>query len=330
VKRVSCSIAAALLVLALVLLSACAHSRAYRLAEGHASAAERVDAYLGALGERGRFAGYALIARGDEPLFSRGYGARDLGTAGPATFTADTPVPIASVTKQFTAAAVLVCREKGLLALDDAVTDHLFDAGVPRGATVRHLLTHTSGVETGTTPGAEFAYSNDGYRLLGRIVATVSGVSYGEFLRVSITEPLGLTHTALAPEPHGDNGAAGLVVSSAADLLRWTRHLATAPAGSALSFDALTEHTVDAGHGVMYGYGVARREISAGGRTHTMYWHAGSMEGYGAELCYFPEHDLTVVLLARSEGVDQYRVAIDVLQLVLGAPAGERPASRGN
>ena len=326
-RRVRCGLIAALVVFSLLLLSACGHARAYRQAERHSAPADRVDAYLGALHDREQFTGYALIARGDELLLSRGYGgprpAAPGAAGGAATFSSDTPFPIASVTKQFTAAAVLICRNRGLLALDDPVADYLPDAGLRREVTVRHLLNHTSGVEKGTPAGAEFAYSNDGYRLLGRIVATVSGRSYGEFLRVNIIQPIGLTNTHLVPgvagnnDTAGDNGAAGLLVSSAADLLQWTRHLAAAPPGSALSFAALTEHTVDAGQGVRYGYGVALRELDAGGRTHTMYWHAGSMEGYGAELCYFPDHDLTIALLAHSEGLDQPRVAGHVLALAL-------------
>jgi D-alanyl-D-alanine carboxypeptidase len=133
---------------------------------------------------------------------------------------------IASLTKQFTAAAVMLLAQRGSLQVDAPIERYL--AGWrPRGAaiTVRRLLNHTSGIwrhdstEPPRTdrpntpiaeileriyaapveyePGERYAYNNSGYQLLGAIVAAVSGREYGEFLRAEFFEPLGMTRTGV-------------------------------------------------------------------------------------------------------------------------------------
>ena len=135
---------------------------------------------------------------------------------------------IASMSKSFTALAILKLRDEGRLSLDDAVTKHIpeFSRVAPPTAdappiTVRHLLTHSagfpednpwgdrqlavaeetlsdwlkSGIPFSTSPGTAFEYSNYGFALLGRIVTNVSGVPYGDYIRSQILTPLGMTST---------------------------------------------------------------------------------------------------------------------------------------
>lgn len=133
---------------------------------------------------------------------------------------------LASVTKQFTAAAVLLLAERGQLSLDDSLAK--FFPGFPahgRDILVRHLLNHTSGLlayeelipagateplldadvlhilerqeRTSFAPGSAFRYSNSGYALLALIVEKVSGQPFPEFLRRNIFAPLGMQHTRL-------------------------------------------------------------------------------------------------------------------------------------
>lgn len=132
---------------------------------------------------------------------------------------------LASVTKQFTATAILILADQGKLSLDDALPKFFPDFpayGAP--ITVRHLLNHTSGLpdyedhlqpgsepvlDAGVleilkrqehghfAPGAQFRYSNSGYALLALIVERVSGVPLPEFLRRNIFAPLGMRHTYL-------------------------------------------------------------------------------------------------------------------------------------
>jgi len=133
---------------------------------------------------------------------------------------------LASVSKQFTAAAVMLLRRRGLLALEDEITK--FFPEIPyKGVTIRHLLNHTGGLpdymdwvdktakeektipgndvivrflcecgeEPSFAPGEEFEYSNTGYCLLAQIVEKVSGVPFENFLRDHIFEPAGMHAT---------------------------------------------------------------------------------------------------------------------------------------
>jgi CubicO group peptidase (beta-lactamase class C family) len=127
---------------------------------------------------------------------------------------------IASVTKQFTASAILKLQEEGKLSVNDTLSKYI--PGFPLGdeVTLRHLLTHTSGIHSYTEkpgfiksvtsaakpddlinsfkndpydfdPGKKWQYNNSGYFLLGRIVEEVSGQSYGDFLQKKFFQPLG-------------------------------------------------------------------------------------------------------------------------------------------
>jgi CubicO group peptidase (beta-lactamase class C family) len=124
-------------------------------------------------------------------------------------------VRLASVSKPVTALAVLVAAEEGALDLDEP-------AGPP-GATVRHLLAHTSGLpfEGGTPiaqPGRRRIYSNEGFRVLGEQLAQRAEMPFAEYVRAAVVEPLGL---ALDPEGHPGSG----MHASVADVLALGREL---------------------------------------------------------------------------------------------------------
>ncbi len=151
---------------------------------------------------------------------------------------------IASMTKSFTAAAVLALRDDGLLALDDPLARHAPELGALRppwrdapAITIRHLLTMTSGlatddpwadrhmdlsdaqldevIDSGATwaaaPGTTFEYSNLGYGLLGRVVLHVAGGRVQDVVRTRLLEPLAMHETAWTPGalPAGARVAAG-------------------------------------------------------------------------------------------------------------------------
>ncbi len=166
------------------------------------------------------FMGAVLVARGDDVLLNEGYGFANLewGIAN----TTDTKFRIGSITKQFTAASVLILEERGVLDVDDTVSAYIEDAPESwSGITIFHLLTHSAGLPNYTSlpgygatmsqpsqasetvagfrdldlefePGAEMRYSNSGYVLLGHLIEVVTGTSYEEFVRSNIFEPLGM------------------------------------------------------------------------------------------------------------------------------------------
>jgi CubicO group peptidase (beta-lactamase class C family) len=165
-----------------------------------------------------------LVAQNGRILFEKGYGAASVEHQVPAT--PKTKFRIGSITKQFTAAAILKLQEQGKLSVNDKLSRFIPD--YPRGdeVTIHHLLTHTSGIHSFTSkpefmgsvtvgaspeehiksfkddpydfdPGQKWSYNNSGYFLLGYIIEHVSGQSYGEYLHNTFFQPLGMKDTGV-------------------------------------------------------------------------------------------------------------------------------------
>ncbi|HET9225051.1 MAG TPA: serine hydrolase domain-containing protein [Thermoanaerobaculia bacterium] len=168
-----------------------------------------------------------LVAQDGKVLYHRAFGLANLEERTP--ITTATNFRLASVTKQFTATAVLLLAERGKMSLDDPLTRFFPGfAKAAHGVKVRHLLGHTSGlldyeelIPPGATvplkdkdvldlvgkqdrlyfaPGSQFRYSNTGYALLALIVEKVSGRSFAQFLEANIFGPLGMAGTVAYEE----------------------------------------------------------------------------------------------------------------------------------
>lgn len=188
-------------------------------------------------------------------------GTADATTGAP--FTADTAVPLGSVTKTYTAAAVLLLADDGDLDPDDPAAAYLPELrGLPT-VTVRQLLSHTAGLPTGPdsdtaagttaarylaevctardalfTPGTGFSYSNAGYIAAGRLVAAVTGMSWQEAVRALLLDPLGTEPAFLGDPFPARPAAAGHARNTASGRLRPVhQNLAPveAPAGALLA-----------------------------------------------------------------------------------------------
>ncbi|HEX2593456.1 MAG TPA: serine hydrolase domain-containing protein [Rhizomicrobium sp.] len=164
------------------------------------------------------------IVKDGVTVFRKGYGLANIewGTRMPA----DAVFPIASLTKQFTAVAIMMLKERGLVSIDAPLETYLPDFPTRgRRITVRQLLNHTSGLcrdkaspETHREisrqnlslaklleliaarplefePGERYAYSNSGYVLLGAIIERISGQKYRDFLKAEMFDPLGMANT---------------------------------------------------------------------------------------------------------------------------------------
>ena len=177
--------------------------------------ASECDALLARYARAG-WSGAALVARDGKELLARGYGKADL--EGLRANDENTLFEIASLSKQFTAAAILKLEQQGKLSLDDSIDTRL--PGVPahsKKITIQQLLTHTSGVPRENTagngedleaavkayladgpkekPGAHFAYWNGGYALLAGIVERASGVSFTAYCERELFAPAGMQDT---------------------------------------------------------------------------------------------------------------------------------------
>jgi len=167
-----------------------------------------------------QFMGSVLVARGDQVLFSKGYGSANLEWQ--ISDTPSTKFRLGSITKQFTAASILLLEERGKLKVEDPVRKYLPDAPAAwNKMTIFHVLTHTAGIPNFTNfpdyrstealattpeklvarfrdkplefePGEKWNYSNSGYVLLGYLIEKISGESYEAFVQKNIFTPLGM------------------------------------------------------------------------------------------------------------------------------------------
>ena len=207
--------------------------------------ADKIDDYITARIKRLHVPGASLaVVRDGHITKAQGYGFANLELRSPAT--KETVYEIGSTSKQFTATAIMMLVEEGKIRLDDTITKYFPEAPQAwRGITIRHLLTHTSGIQNHVAvphwldvfrtnlafetapsrdellkmffklplefqPGETWAYDNTGYYLLGIIIEKASGKSYWQFLDERIFKPLGMNATrSTDPQPIVRNRASG-------------------------------------------------------------------------------------------------------------------------
>lgn len=190
---------------------------------------EKLSSLLEKMHEQKQFNGVVLLAEGGNVVFEVAHGVADL--EGEKTLDADSSFRLASVSKQFTAMAIMILQEQGKLDYDDDIRKHLPELKY-EGVTIRHLLNHTGGLpdyeswfdENWDTekefedkktaynkdvveqfgkhnpapefsPGERWQYSNTGYVLLGHIIERASGVATRDFMAQSIFAPLEMNDT---------------------------------------------------------------------------------------------------------------------------------------
>jgi CubicO group peptidase (beta-lactamase class C family) len=191
-------------------------------------------------------AGFSIaVVRDGQPVLAKGYGYANLAERVPAS--ANTIFRLASITKQFTAAAILHLAEEGRLSLVDPISEYLPDyPAAGRRITIRNLLSHTSGISDVTVlpileesggvgytrdqiidlvasrpldfePGMGHSYSNVGFMLAGVVIERVTGTTYADYLTNEVLRPLGLDDTSFCPDeqPPADRWAHGYDLSTA-------------------------------------------------------------------------------------------------------------------
>src|SRR5687768_17919018 len=186
---------------------------------------DKLDKLISAYAEYGKFNGSVLVAEKGKVIYKKGFGLADMEWNIPNQ--PDTKHRLGSITKQFTAVAIMQLVEQGKLKLDVPISSWLPDYPKKSGdvITIHHLLTHSSGIPNMTSfpgffkdvmrnsyspvqlvnisadstlqfkPGERFAYSNSGYLLLGYIIEKVTGKSYEQVLQENIFTPLKMNNT---------------------------------------------------------------------------------------------------------------------------------------
>jgi len=187
-----------------------------------ATHAEKIDSLLAAYHKQRYFNGSALVAEKGQVIFRKGYGLANMEWDIPNA--PDTKFRLGSITKQFTSMVIMQLVSEGKIKLDEKITTYLPDYRKDTGdrVTVRHLLTHTSGIPSYTglpgffqkksrdpytvdafvkeyasgdlefDPGSKFAYDNSGYFLLGAMIEKITGKSYADAVKERIFDPLGM------------------------------------------------------------------------------------------------------------------------------------------
>jgi len=327
----------------------------------------------------------AGVSREGRPVLERAYGLADLEHG--VKNAPDTIFEAGSVSKQFTAAAVLLLARDGKLSLDDEARKYvpeLPDYGAP--LTIRHMLNHTSGLRDwgsvaalGGWPrttrvhthahvldiasrqralnfptGTRYSYSNTGYNLAAVIVSRVSGMSFAEFSRTRIFEPLGMTRTSWRDDHtrivkgrataysdargtfrinmpfenvHGNGG----LLTTVGDLLRWTAHFSTPTLGDA-GFVREMQEPGRFSDGVQHDYALGLRIAPYKGVREV--GHSGSTAGYRAYLADYPDQRVSVAVLCNVSSGNAAQYAHAVADLYLGSAVsneagtgGRRPAA---
>jgi D-alanyl-D-alanine carboxypeptidase len=300
----------------------------------------------------GEVAGVTVaVMRGDRMVVNRGYGFADLARGIPAS--AGTVYRIGSLTKQFTAVAILKLAEQGAIDLDAPVASYLPQVqleGPP--ISIRQLLTHTSGIRSYTDfdsttnaairrsgthdvllelvaragrdsrPGEWWHYNNSGYYLLGLVVEQAGHREFAAYLHDSVTSEAGLGATTeceldastadlatgyvvarhrlvpVGPESLLPAFSAGGLCATAGDIARWQREL---HAGNVLGKQAhaamVTPAVLTDGTRTSYGFGLFIGRI---GR-HREYSHNGRIDGFASQAAYYPDDELSVVVVANTE-----------------------------
>lgn len=344
-----------------------AFSASVLLACGSASAAAPASPSLNravgivesAIGARSLPGASVAIAKDGEVIFSRAYGLADVEAKLPAAEA--TLFRLGSISKFITAVAVLRLAKQGSLDLDSPIAEVLPDrpavAALPRGVTIRRLLNHSSGLDNQTReeleatiardatkrdedvtpvlarallsePGAGWAYSDIGYRLLSWAVERASGRDYGAYVREELAPALGLASLRLC-EPGADGHARGYMKSeagfapavsysirgllgegglcaTAADLARVPGALASGKVISTAELKLMTAPTRLAdGTIVDYGLGVRRGFIGE----NALWGHTGGgAETAWAALAHYPDRKITIVVLGN--GGDEVNDAV--------------------
>ncbi|HEX5167788.1 MAG TPA: serine hydrolase [Cyclobacteriaceae bacterium] len=289
-----------------------------------------------------------LVSKGGEVIYKKGFGYADIEKK--QLIKPDTKFRIGSITKQFTGAAILKLQEEGKISVTDKLSKFLPDFPRADEVTIHQLLTHISGIHSYTSkpefiqkvtapiteeeliaffksdpydfnPGEKWQYNNSAFFLLGHIIGKVSGKPYGDYLKETFFDPLGMTNTGihssklkLENEAKGytkENsayklatnwdmswaGGAGAIYSTVEDLYKWNEALFNGKVLQEKSLQAgLTPVLLNNGKkpdNASYGYGLGINEY----RGQDVVEHNGGLHGFVSQLARYREENVTVVLL---------------------------------
>ena len=308
----------------------------------------------------------AGVSQHGKVVLTRYYGLADLEKRTP--MGASSLFDIGSTQKQFTATSILLLAQDGRLALTDDIRKHLPELpDYGHKVTVDNLITHTGGIRDWTgllplapegtdvhtlllrqrglnfVPGTEWSYSNGGYELAKLIVARASGMSFAEFTRKRIFEPLGMKSTAYVPDilqgganaahgyqkdgaswkPYmrlGNNRGGGAIVSTVTDMLTWQDALASGKLGTVVTAKLHEQTRLANGRKLNYARGVIVDSTPGG----VVISHSGGAAGFSTWMGRVPEHNLSVAVSCNFDPVSATALAGRIIDDVFLPPVDPR------
>ncbi len=326
------------------------------------------DKLIGNQYKSGEPGAVVLVAEKGRVVYRKAFGMADLELG--IAMKPEMVFEIGSMTKQMTAVAVLMLIEEGKLSLQDEITKYIPDYPVQgHKITIHHLLTHTSGIKSYTSmqdwqplwrkdltpsemidvfknqpmdfaPGEQYLYNNSAYFMLGYIIEKASGLSYAQFLKERIFEPLKMnnsyygSHEQIIPlrasgyqkkedfvnaeylsltQPY----AAGSVMSCVDDLLTWQMAIRDNKLVKKETIQlAFTDYRLIDGKPIHYGYGWVLNEINGSPTIE----HSGGIFGYTTNGIWLPEEDVYVVMLTNRDDFGPSDISTRLAAMAINKP----------
>lgn len=320
-------------------------------ANDHAQVKENLRVYFQQLTEENNFSGSVLVAQNGKVLLEKGFGMADYVKL--KANNRNTIFKTASLGKAFTSMCILILEERGLLSVNDTIADHIPEFPGGEAITLHQLMTHTSGLldflhnpefwlhldEYHTPdqmleyfmyepltfePGTSWSYCNSGFITLGVIIERISGMSYRDFIRREIFEPLGMRRSGFDPDevdfPHrqavgydditSDPPLVGLYIhptvvyaagghySTVDDMFKWDRVLNTEQLVAAETLERMFTPGLGG-----YGYGWYVDRMDIGGEMHRHAWHWGDYPGFHTFFSRLLDDDVTIIIMCNTSGV---------------------------
>lgn len=317
----------------------------------------KLDSYLQPYVEVNDFSGVVLLAQKDATPVVRTYGLANRTDSLPNR--RNTAFRVASVSKTFTAAAIVMLSEKGILSIQDHLSQFFPDFPNGDHITVEQLLTHESGVGELDSPelsrrcpdpeemvkliakvppffppGTDDRYSNEGYVLLAAIIQRVSRLSYSEYLRKNIFIPLGLNHTGTmcanwTVEDHADGYIAGL--GTGVESLKFNEAGWDGPGSVYSTADDLLAWLKAVNTNRLFKFGQLEYPYGWGKRNYSgknLVEQSGQLEGYTAHIAVYPDEGIYLVFLNNIESGLFSRVPKDLDSLISGGKTSSPPVIR--
>ncbi|WP_400193255.1 serine hydrolase domain-containing protein [Hymenobacter sp. B81] len=354
----ACSLVAGAL---LLLAGACGRPQAQSAGPAAATPTpvQAINVALGQLNQRGEFSGAALVADKGRVVYQQAFGFAREAAAGQ-ELRADARFDVTALAPTFTAAAVLALRDQGELRLDDALSAYVPNLPYP-GVTLRHLLTHTSGLpevdvrESGNdvaaelyyqrpaaafAPGSRWAYAAVNDALLRKVVERVSGLAFADYLSQAVFGPLNMRDTRVLAAGRDAEGnlAESRIYSTLNDLHAWVQGLRSgqllAPASVQELFtparlqDGSFAQAGQPGRPATFGMGWFLGTGPGRRAGHTVAWHAASQQGYFAYLGFDLSADRIVILLDNTPETRGALATAAVMQQALSGQRAVAPAKR--